>query len=477
MKEKRKMTKIAHLILILALLSGFCGFGPPAAASQNETGKPPRKLDGYIEIGLSNNLALKQQQFSLEKSLQALREARGMFLPSITIEARYSRAGGGRVIDIPIGDMVNPVYQTLNQLLAMHGIPGNFPTTIPNEQVPFLRETEHDTRLRVIQPLFQPAIYYNLKIKRDLTEIEKARLNVFKRQLAADIKNAYYTYLKTVKVKQLLDNTRELLTEHVRLSKSLYRNHKVTEEVVFRSAAELSKLEQQHAEAEKNALLAASYFNFLLNRPLDAEIAVEVPDRKPVFNVYDLETLTLRAMKRRREFQQLQGAMAAARHTAQLHRSSSLPTVTAVFDYGFQGEKYGFTRGDDYWMGSLVLSWNLFRGGQDTAQKKQAVIREKQLEAQHAELETRIRLQVKEAYHNLNVAKKGVISSEDTLKSCKQAFFIVSKKYKQGMVPQIEYIKARSDYTNAGISRIVSLYDYYIKEAQLERVSAMYTFK
>ncbi len=45
------------------------------------------------------------------------------------------------------------------------------------------------------------------------------------------------------------------------------------------------------------------------------------------------------------------------------------------------------------------------------------------------------------------------------------------------MVPQIEHIKARDDYTSAEISHIIAIYDYYIKEAQLERVSAMYALK
>jgi hypothetical protein len=45
------------------------------------------------------------------------------------------------------------------------------------------------------------------------------------------------------------------------------------------------------------------------------------------------------------------------------------------------------------------------------------------------------------------------------------------------MVPQIEHIKARDDYTNAEISHIIAIYDYYIKEALLERVSAMDALK
>ncbi len=432
-------------------------------------------MDKYIQIGLKSNLALKQQEFSLEKSLKALKEAKGMFLPSISIEARYSRAGGGRVIDVPIGDMVNPIHMTLNQLLMFHGFAPVYPANIPNERIPFLRETEHDTKLRVVQPIFQPAIYYNVKIKRDLTGIERARLNVFKRQLTADIKNAYFTYLQAVKVKELLDNTRELLKENLRLSESLFRNHKVTEEVVFRSKAELSKLDQQREEAEKNKRMAAAYFNFLLNRPLETEIEIHTVEEKPVVKNYNWEQLAAHALQHRGEFRQLQEAVNAARHTIGLHKSSILPSASAVFDYGFQGEKYRFTGNDDYWMGSLLLSWNLFRGGQDAARKNQALYEKKRLETQYKELENQIKLQVKEAYYNLEVAKKAIISTHDTLKSQKEAFSIVAKKYEQGMVPQIEHIKARNDYTSAEISHIIAIYDYYIKEAHLERVSAMYS--
>jgi outer membrane protein len=128
-------------------------------------------------------------------------------------------------------------------------------------------------------------------------------------------------------------------------------------------------------------------------------------------------------------------------------------------------------------MGSLVFSWNLYRGGQDVAKKKQAIYQKKQMQAQQLELENKIRLQVKEAYHNLEVARKTIISTEDALKSRKEAFFIVSKKYREGMVPQIEYMKARNDFTSAGISNIIAIYDYYIKEAQLERVSAVKEFE
>ena len=456
---KRTITAIIFLIMLVPALSSR------AADDSNVLGN-------YVNMGLQNNLALKQQEISLEKSLSALREAKGMFLPSVSIEARYSRAGGGRIIEMPVGDLVNPLHETLNQLLMLHGFPGPYPANIENEQIPFLRKEEHDTKLRVIQPLFQPAIYYNVKIKKDLTGIEKASLNVFKRQLTADIKTAYYNYKKTVKVKQLLLETRGLLEENLKLSESLFKNHKRTEEVVFRAKAELSNLDRQQAEAEKNVRLAASYFNFLLNRPLDTEIDTAEDEKKPLFKDFDLHKLISAALEHREEFRQLQGAMDATLHSISLHKSSFLPTVSAVLDYGFQGEQYKFTKDDDYWMGSLVLSWNLFRGGQDTAKKKQAIYEREKLETRQAELENQIRLQVEEAYHNLDVAAKAVVSAEDSLRSRKEVFSIVSRKYREGMVPQIEYMEAQNDFTAAGITHIIAIYDYYIKEARLEQVAA-----
>ena len=122
-------------------------------------------LDKYIKIGLESNLALKQQGFSLEQSLQALKEARGLFFPSVTVQARYTRAGGGRQIDYPVGSIVNPIFSTLNEILGYLGQqPKPFPM-IEDQIVPFLREKEHDTKIRLLQPLFQPAIYYNYALK------------------------------------------------------------------------------------------------------------------------------------------------------------------------------------------------------------------------------------------------------------------------------------------------------------------------
>jgi outer membrane protein TolC len=105
-------------------------------------------LDQYIKMGLESNLALTQEKYSLEQSTKALKEARGMFFPSLTLHSRYTQAGGGRTIEFPVGTIVNPIYQTLNEILeALGQDPKPFPV-IPDEIIPFLRTEEQETKLK-----------------------------------------------------------------------------------------------------------------------------------------------------------------------------------------------------------------------------------------------------------------------------------------------------------------------------------------
>ncbi len=335
-------------------------------------------LDKYVKMGLESNLALKQQEISLEQSMQALKEARGMFFPSIDINARYSRAGGGRTIDFPVGDLMNPVYQTLNQLLQQQ----QFPTNIENVTIPFLREEEHETKIRLTQPIFQPAIYYNYKAKSDLSDLKKAEFKVFKRKLTAEIKTAYFNYLKTNQVVDIYDKTKQLLEENLRISEKLFQAQKVTKDVIYRAKTELSSLEQKIMKAENQQKLAQAYFNFLLNKPLDSSITVKENFQLPDDKGMTFETARANALKNREELQQLKSAIFAAGHGAAALKSNYFPGLTAVLDYGFEGEKYKFGEKDDYWMGSLVLQWNLFKGFQDQAKIERAELEKKKLQTQ-----------------------------------------------------------------------------------------------
>ncbi len=428
-------------------------------------------LDQYIDRALESNLALQQKQFSLEKSMAALDQARGAFLPSITLSSRYSRAGGGRDIIIPIGDLVNPVHEGLNDLIGSNVYPAN----LNNEVIPFLREEEHETKIRVTQPLFQPAVYYNYRLQSNLRRAEAADRDRFARQLVADVKTAYYNYIKADTVVAIYAATEELLRENLRVSQRLFDNDIVTRDAVYRAEAELSDIIQKRMTTEKDVTLAASYFNFLLNRPLDAAIETPQSAALPEPPVMDIATAGELALERREELLQLEYGIAASDYAVNISRTRFLPGVSLAFDYGFEGTTYEFDEQSDFWMASFVLEWNLFNGFQDKARMAQAKADRRIRRAQKSETIKQITIQVQDAFLGFEVARQSLQTAADQQRSARSSFHIVERKYNEGMVSQTEYLDARAALTRAEINMVVTIFDYLTRHADLERVIGTYT--
>jgi outer membrane protein TolC len=470
--ERRQALRKSNRILLLTV----CILLPAATSATAGVGDESETdpiLDRYVDIGLENNLALRQKDFSYEKSLKALFEAKGMFFPKVEIAARYTRAGGGREIEFPVGDLMNPVYATLNQLLSYSGLePQNFPV-LENETIPFLREEEHETKVRLLQPIFEPAIWYNYKIHSSLGKAAGAERDAYRRQLVADIKTAYFNWLKAAEVVDLLHETKDLLDENLRVSRSLQNNGMATVDVVYRAEAEIYANDQYIAEAEKATKLAASYFNFLLNRPLSHGIERPQKEYSVSGDQAELDPAIKSAKEGREELRQLEYAVEAAGNSVKLSSSAYLPSISLVLDYGFQGEDYRFSGEDDFWMGSLVLSWTLFDGLQRKAKRDQSIMEKRIYETKLSEFREQIELQVTEAWDNLRVARFAITTATARSRSSGRSFEIVRKKYNSGMASQVEFLDARTTMTNAEVDRILAVYDYQIRQAEFERVAAL----
>src|ERR1043166_4097535 len=105
-------------------------------------------LGGLVAQALEANLGLAAERLAEQRAAAEVRGARGLFLPALSLESRYSRLGG-----VPnIGDLVNPAYAALNTLTGTHRFPTNLDITLPQR---------HDSYLELRQPLFNAAIAAN----------------------------------------------------------------------------------------------------------------------------------------------------------------------------------------------------------------------------------------------------------------------------------------------------------------------------
>jgi len=424
-------------------------------------------LNQYIRQGLENNLALKQKEAGLRKSMEALKEAKGLFYPNLAVNARYTYSQGGRSIAFPIGDLMNPVYSALNGLLSTNEF-----QMVENQEFQFLRTTEHETKLRLVQPVLNTDIVYNAKIKQGYTVAEEISLESYKRELTAEIKKAYYTVGLTNRVMVMLRETRSILEENVRVNEKLVQNDKVTADNLMRSRTELSKFDQEFLEAEKNRKVAVAYFNFLLNRSLEDSIILETPEDLMGQPADTGINYLQYAIENREEIKSLENYLDISELNIKLNRSAALPNIMMVADYGFQGERYEFNKNQDFLQASLVLSWDIFTGFQRKAKTGQALIQKEIIDDQLNEARKQVTLQVITAQNELKASEAGILTARDRLKTAREGFRLVSRKYEEGQASLIEFLDARNSMTNAEENLIISYYTHLINYAEFEKVTA-----
>lgn len=426
-------------------------------------------LEAYIKTGLDQNLALQQEKLDVKQSLAALREAKSLFYPNVFFEASYTRAVGGRTIDIPVGDLLNPVYQTLNELSS---IP-QFPTEIRNASEPILPDDFHDTRLLVQFPLYNPEIYLNYKLRQALASAQEIQQSTYEQELKKEIKEAYYQYLQTQEVLAIYDTTALLLKEVLRINQELVNNHKLTKDVVYAAEFELEDLYGKRAEALQRSQMAQSYFNFLLNRSLEESIKIDTNLQASTSFYGSLIEQQERALATRSELAQIREAIYAQELNVQLQQAKKLPNLSLGAMAGFQGFGYKFNGQQDYALLQLNLSVPIFTAGKNEAKVLQSQLQLEHTQSQYQRLQQQIQLQVIEAYTGLQASVSKMEAKRSALVSARESFRIVRTKYEENLVLFVELLDARTRFTNAQLDYVITNYDLLIKQAQLERAMAL----
>lgn len=420
-------------------------------------------LDEYIRIGLTSNQTLQQKQLQLDKARLALKEAKGLYLPNLTFQADYTLADGGRKIDLPIGDLLNPVYGTLNALTQSQSFP-----QIENVSEQFLPNNFHDTRLRMTLPVINTEIWYLQKIRKSGITENEAQLIVYRRDLVRDIKTAYFNFLKADQAVKIYYQALWLQEKNLELTLSLIKNDKLIPANGLQIQAEISDTKAQIVEAENNKQKAAAYLNFLINKPLDSAVTI---DEK--LNNMTNSNLTKNS---REELLQLKAGINQLKLNAELKNLSWTPTLGVFLDAGYQGFGYNFDTDQRYVLGGFQLKWNLFGGLQQQNKKRIANNELQNLELKSQEIERQLQLQLFTCEKNLSSAKAKYEANKESVSFNDEAYRVIQIRYRDGQAIPIELSQALFQKTKSQLQESISLIDIKIAEAEVERAAASFQF-
>lgn len=424
------------------------------------------KLGGYIEVGLKNNEVIKQHNFDISKSMYALKEARSLFYPTVSLNANYTVADGGRTIDIPVGDMLNPVYNTLNQITNSNAFP-----TIENQSVLINPDNFYDAKIHTTMPLLNFEIIYNKRIKNQQTSLQKIELEIYQRELVKDIKIAYYRYLQSLEGIKIYEDALALVTENQRVNHSLFKNDKINRTAVLRSDNEVIRIAAQLETAKQVSNNARAYFNFLLNQKLDTQIVVDENNK----NLPD--TLVEESTQDREELKKLNQVKEINDNVSKLTKSHWLPTLSGFADFGFQDFDFDVNKGSRYYFAGLSLEWNIFSGNKNKYKLKQVEQDTKKISSQIDNVKQQLLLQFQVSQNNLKSALEQYYADKNQKESAKKYNDDITRLYKEGQAIYIELLDAQNQWVNAQLNANISLYNSWIAFAEMERANATFTFK
>lgn len=420
-------------------------------------------LESYVKQAIAESPTLLQQQLSIQQQQNSLDGAKGLFAPQLSFQANYTLASGGRQIEFPIGDLLNPVYGTLNQLTESN----SFPTDLANEEIQFLPHNFHETKLRLIQPLFNSDIYYNYKAQQNLLEAEEAKLQAFELELAYNVRTAYYQYLQSIEGVRIYETNLETLNELLATNRKLVAQGQQSPEVVYRTQTEINDLKAQLAAVQETSANAGSYFNFLLSRELESPIEIDSS-----FSVNDLSANASTPANTRPELNALSAAQDAQAQNVSRLSAQKLPSINAVVDAGYQGFGYEF-EDQDFVLMQVGLQWNLFQGNTRKKEQANAALALEQLHSQEDLLLQQIALQQNLAQQQLTRALTQYQLQQKSLQQALKTYQIVSKKYKEGQVLLIELLDVRNKYLAQQQSLLLSKYQIPMAQAAVKRAKAL----
>jgi len=454
------LIKLNNRTLYMALFLLFWSIATSVNAQQ--------LLDNYVEEGFKNNIVLQQKNISLEKAQYALKTAKGLFLPTIEFQGGYQTADGGRNIPLPLGDLLNPVFSTLNQLTSSNKF-----AMLENQTINFLPKNFYDAKVRTTVPIINQDLAYNKRIVEQQLTLQEYEIQIYKRDLVKNIKSAYYNYLSALQAVDIYKSTLTLATEGLRVNDKLLEGGKGLPAYVLRSKSEVENSKAQVVSAEQQVINARLYFNFLLNRDSEELINLTLNDKDELAKVEGL-IVAESVINNREELKALNQVVSINKNVLKMNKQFAVPKLGAFVDLGSQSEGFNFNSNTRYYMVGLQLDVPIFAGNRNNFKIKQS-----NLDVQNSELNSKLVLQqlflaTSTAKNNLRAIYETYQSSLKQLEAASSYQRLIEKGYTAGSNSFIETIDARNQYTNAKLLVNINKYKVLSAMADLERETATY---
>jgi outer membrane protein len=409
-------------------------------------------LEECLKIATGENLDVQNALAQAQDAAAQTRSAFGQYLPNATVSLGYSRTlndktafnQGGQVIEIPI---INRDF-----FFAQ----GNVNYTIFDG---LARENN------------------NAAAQANVTSADNNAAQVRRRTLNT-IRGQYFSVLRAKQTLRIRREDFEVGKKQLERLRAQYEAGVVAIAPVFTQEADLANRELAIVQAENDLDLAkGTILTTLGMNPSSANVDfsdVQIPatiteaDIKAFRStIGEFTQAQTTATDKRLDLVSAKASLEAAQASTKASQASWLPTVSAGYNYNWNGNSIS---GFEYGRQGLGLSvdYTIFNGFQREVNIQRAQILEQQSLIQKRLAEQRISADVQNAFIQLNAAEKSLDITARSIKAAQQNFDAAEERFKVGAANILDYTTANSNLATAKINRSNALYNYLAAQFQMK---------
>ena len=444
------MKKWVLLALIAAYAHACLGAAPGKAANnlfaeREEVGGEKITISDAIRMALSDSYQIIDAQKTKEIYEQQLSQSRSGYYPSLSLDGSYSRAlKKGKIImgtqSIEIGQ--NNTYQA--------GLNASYVLWSGGQ----IRNSVNLAKVGAEQGLF------NLRHVQDV--------------VTKQVVGFCYDIIYAAALIRVQEEYLDIAKQHLEEAQAKYKQGLASSLDVLTQKVKVENIEPTVLQAKKNFELGNLYLRQILNRDPEDRIYLtwtqkdlELPQTPSLDELYNL------AMEKRPELKLSKLAVDAAHYNVKIARAGHMPVLALNGNYTYNGvTDNGFPqhKQDYYWSSSagVSLSVPLFEGFKVSSQVAQKELAYEQAVAAYQNKMKNVRIQVKEAWLNLEEARSRIEATKGVVEQARENLNSQMKRYRAGLTSQLEVNDAISNVNDSDLKYVQAVYDGAIALSDLK---------
>ena len=432
-----------------------------------------------LDLVKKNNKALSSVSAEIDKFKSERNSAYGLYMPKISLEAKYTYINDDIVIDLSdvrtamIATAVNSnmaFAQTLHptlppdQLQALaQGVESSLNSGLPKFETKVQDRSFFKANILATMPIFVGGKIFAANDAKEamITGAVEKKKNV-ENELITELVVRYYGTILLEEVVEVRKKVLDGIKKHLEVAKKL-------EEQGVIAKAERLHAEVYHAEAKREFNKALKTFE-ITKAGLKNTVSVDkdiIPTSKMFINkdIPELKIFISKAQEKNPLLKLIDSKKELAKQNYNVKRSSMMPQV---FLFGMK-ELYedDLTILDPKWAVGVGAKFTIFEGLSNYNDMEAAQFTKKQIQEFSLKAKSDIETLVEKRYNELNMALDEFESTKATLEFAEEYLRVRTRAFEEGLATSVEVIDAQLMMSKVKIAELSSAYSFDVALANL----------